>query len=393
MEIATNTYDSQGSDQCRIYLQVISLGDLLLHDTTTIHPSYLMGERPPSRKSSLLWPTPDRPPKHYWKLWGAFLKLHVIPNMGPIQTPWPPRVNHRFTPLFFKHSETPHLYKYDGDALTKYPISVKSRSHNTTVYHSIPYICDLTFDTTKFYLVDTHFTTNGLQIVGKFLYEDGTEPNPRISTTLEEAFYNLPTSLQELCGSVTFPTDNGKAIIDNIPTDKCIFCSSDASFQSTRGSHAWIISTGDISDITNSEMHVSGSDMVHGFPPKISAGRGKLQGLTAVSIITQMLLQFHCTNRKLDMICDDKGMTNRCMHTSFTSLCSHREPNVDLFLSHNKISRSLPTATQWVRSHSDKGKWESIDDLAQQQLSRDEIYNVWCDRQASKALSYGTLSN
>lgn len=211
--------------------------------------------------------------------------------------------------------------------------------------------------------------TLGLQVVGKFIHSGRVDMGPPVPKSLEEAFYNLPTSLQQLCGSAHFPPDDDKDIIDNIPVNQCIFGASDASFQKDRGSHAWIVSTGNISDIQNDHRHISGSGPVHGFTHNISAGQEGLQGLTAASIISQLLMQFHRTTRKLDVICDNQGMTNQCSNISFISLRSHRESNVDLFLTHNNISKTIPTTIWWFRSHSDKQKWESIEDLEQQQLS------------------------
>jgi hypothetical protein len=36
----------------------------------------------------------------------------------------------------------------------------------------------------------------------------------------------------------------------------------------------------------------------------------------------------------------------------------------------------------WIRGHSDKEPWNKIQDLVLQQLSRDKIYHVWCNRMA-----------
>jgi hypothetical protein len=52
--MATVSYDKKRSlaiDRCQLHLQVISLYDLLLNDLTAIHPSFLVGERPPSTNS------------------------------------------------------------------------------------------------------------------------------------------------------------------------------------------------------------------------------------------------------------------------------------------------------------------------------------------------------
>jgi hypothetical protein len=64
MEIATSKYDKTGSwiiNKCRIYLQLISIFDLLIHNMTDIHPSYIQGGLPQLRLSSILWPSIQKP--------------------------------------------------------------------------------------------------------------------------------------------------------------------------------------------------------------------------------------------------------------------------------------------------------------------------------------------
>jgi hypothetical protein len=43
-------------NRCRIFLQVISTFDLLIFGTDSIHPAYLEGQLPNSRKSTITWP-------------------------------------------------------------------------------------------------------------------------------------------------------------------------------------------------------------------------------------------------------------------------------------------------------------------------------------------------
>jgi hypothetical protein len=46
----------------------------------------------------------------------------------------------------------------------------------------------------------------------------------------------------------------------------------------------------------------------------------------------------------------------------------------------------------WVHSHSDKKPWETFSELKRLNLSRDETYNVWCDRMAQKTWETGASS-
>ena len=117
--------------------------------------------------------------------------------------------------------------------------------------------------------------------------------------------------------------------------------------------------------------------------PNISSSREELQGITAFSIITRLLLHFHSTSRSLETICGNQGIINQCSTLNFSLLHSQREPNIDLFLTQCVTSRSLPNTYCWVKGHHDKEKWETITDLEKQDLSRDEISNIWYNQQAN----------
>jgi len=52
-----------------------------------------------------------------------------------------------------------------------------------------------------------------------------------------------------------------------------------------------------------------------------------------------------------------------------------------------------PLLLSWVRGHADKRPWKTLNDLKNQQLSRDEIYNIWCDSLAQRQWSNGDHSS
>ncbi len=119
MEIAVRMYNKKGSaiiNRCRIYLQLVSLYDLLLFHKVAFHPDYIQGECPRSRSSPILWPPYPRPPKRYWNLWGHFLFHHLTPLLADVSPTWHHNIVLRQSPTFFKHPSSPHLYSIiDGD--------------------------------------------------------------------------------------------------------------------------------------------------------------------------------------------------------------------------------------------------------------------------------------
>ncbi len=122
-------------------------------------------------------------------------------------------------------------------------MSVHSRSSRTAIYSNIPYLCDSVFSPALFRPVDTHYTTQGIQIVG-IIPTTHTQTSLNPTSSLQEAFKNLPTSLQHICGNIHFPQRDGEDILSQTLESMTLFGASDVSFRNGRGTHAWIISTG-----------------------------------------------------------------------------------------------------------------------------------------------------
>ncbi len=49
-------------------------------------------------------------------------------------------------------------------------------------------------------------------------------------------------------------------------------------------------------------------------------------------------------------------------------------------------------SSSWIRGHADKKPWKDLSDLRNQDLSRDEIYNVWCNHMAQQEWDDGSAS-
>jgi hypothetical protein len=130
-----------------------------------------------------------------------------------------------------------------------------------------------------------------------------------------------------------------------------------------------------------------------GYHFNLSSARSELQGITAVTVTLKLLLEFHSYNAKAQIICGNQGVINKCKNGSWHRLHNHREAKVDFCLTQKAMQSSLQLDLQWVKGHADKQPWESITDLESQQLSCDEIYNVWCDKAANTAWLQGDPSS
>jgi hypothetical protein len=122
MELAISKYDAAHSNiinRCRIYLQIIFIYDLLLYGTSQIHPSYIEGTIPISRISLITWPSLPKPPPCYWKIWKNFLMRHITPIIQSHTITWNSMHTNRYNPVFYKHRQSLHLYKYSEGELAE----------------------------------------------------------------------------------------------------------------------------------------------------------------------------------------------------------------------------------------------------------------------------------
>jgi hypothetical protein len=82
MDIAMKVYFKKMSskiNRCRLYLQVITLYDIVTYDGVQIHPNILMGIRPPSRQTIHHWVNFPKPPKKDMILWQEFVLRYLQP--------------------------------------------------------------------------------------------------------------------------------------------------------------------------------------------------------------------------------------------------------------------------------------------------------------------------
>ena len=133
-------------------------------------------------------------------------------------------------------------------------------------------------------------------------------------STLKQLFSHLPKSLQRLCGNIELPPDDGVALSKHLLTsNKPLYGAADASLKDGNTSHAWVLSTGNIEDISNPLLHISGSGPVDGHPHDMSSSRGELQGQAALVTIANMFMDKHSIpNPSLHVTGDNQGIMNRC---------------------------------------------------------------------------------
>jgi hypothetical protein len=130
-------------------------------------------------------------------------------------------------------------------------------------YNHVPYQCDLTCHS-NFFSVAIQFIKQGIIVLGSY-FNTNRDIYPAFSTSFQEAFNVLLLSLYRICGHVTFPLDNSAKLKEALNHSALsLYATSDASLKDDKATRAWIISVGNIENITDNEMNTSGAGPVDG---------------------------------------------------------------------------------------------------------------------------------
>jgi len=106
-----------------------------------------------------------------------------------------------------------------------------------------------------------------------------TQPNVQ-----EHLWRQLEKGLQQLCGKIKMPADQGKLLMEKIRMNKqSLIGVSDASIQNGSGSHAWILTSESNKHIMDPNMTISGIGPSHGTKYDMSSARAELQGKIALT--------------------------------------------------------------------------------------------------------------
>jgi hypothetical protein len=113
MDDVTKFYDKESCiklNRCRLYLQVITLYDLITYDGLKIHPEYISGQRPTSRKSTIHWVDFHKPPRKYMAIWKEYITKYVQPRLPILLTSWNPKAPPHYNTTYYLSLRTGKLY-------------------------------------------------------------------------------------------------------------------------------------------------------------------------------------------------------------------------------------------------------------------------------------------
>jgi hypothetical protein len=104
MEYATGKYDTHEIillNRYHLYLQVISLYDIMLSNLSEIHPDIQKGECITTRESNIFWVNFPKPPKKAKQIWLHFLQTHVALYISSTTMEWNTDAHPNYTVKYF----------------------------------------------------------------------------------------------------------------------------------------------------------------------------------------------------------------------------------------------------------------------------------------------------
>jgi hypothetical protein len=114
--------------------------------------------------------------------------------------------------------------------------------------------------------VEVNFDHAGICLLCETGINNHSTPNPiPVTRTLQQVFETLPQFLKKLYGCVSVPSDNGHSLIRKLNSKGTpLYGASDALLKDGSCSHAWIMSTGDVEDIKDLLLSITGSGAMDG---------------------------------------------------------------------------------------------------------------------------------
>jgi hypothetical protein len=367
-------------NRCRIFLQVLSLSDIVSADGRLLIVPTLSGNKLTDRRSTLKWPDQQKPPPTEWSLWTSALNtLHrngilikplttwlSVPHQSWFwfMDPSSSILFHNVTNRWFLHAPLPQRTIRRTRSSTK-KIYSKNSSQETLPPNHILFPATIVSEEDKDYIEPNV----------------GTTPLPSLPATDIEQTSSFLEQLwshpfyKRLLGPIQNPVDEyGRHIAESLASGTLLACSDGSYSPITRkGSHGWVLAT------TESQLW-KGAGPVDGHPELISPYRAELSGLVALlHVLNSVSTYFDVTSGEAIIYCDCLSAIRHLKPRMFGGLKDHLVPDYDLLNEGRnllaKLSNCCNIKLTWVKGHYQENKKtiehklnDTVHDLAYQYL-------------------------
>ena len=296
-------------NQCRIYLQIIWLSEIVSGDGRRIRRQAVLGNREDTAYTPFLWPRQNRPSKGAWTEWQQWLKTtfgvahgNEIVLGNPLGA-WTTDHNSRW----LVDPGTGRVF--DKREMVEYGPVIKGKTRSgTRQFCSLGRCREIPFLATP---ATVFRTATGVALEGTsriLQRQDAQAP------TLEQ--WILQQHNDWKWGSLSAPLDNGEEIATALQGGTCLAVS-DGSFRRDRGTASTVI------EGHNRKYNARADVWVSGPPEAQSAFRSELTGILATVLLVNSIAEYHSVGSgKIDFFCDGKSALTACFDEHQSTSCN-----------------------------------------------------------------------
>jgi ribonuclease HI len=349
-----------------LYLQAITVSDIVNAQGTCILQSAIEGEREPSRVSSLHWPKWQRPSS--WNSWKRL--LHHISTRGRLVQKLGDWVSstHQEWQWYYEASQDAVYHQRPSRQWVKYTrvkqlrLTRRSRTLYTSPQdYSPPSFMSLLFPTSVVSVSENtiHSLPSSSPMFSKNQVGDTSLWSP---DQVPPALEGTPTFYQQILGPTPPTSLQCAELAEALRQDQELLGCSDGSYVEDTGRcyHGWILASKIRRTI------VEGCGPGHGQRDLLSSYRAELCGILALLYVVQRICNYHAvTTGKLRLHCDNKSALAKTGSIAPRGITPFLTADYDLIALIQLQTTLLPisVACEWVKGHYTGNKREYKHDL------------------------------
>jgi hypothetical protein len=187
-----------------IYLQVTSLYDILIYNTTAINLEIIQGSRISSHTTTIQCIDAPKPPSKAKQIWRSYVNDHLIPYANSHSLKWDIATTPTYKPLSFISNDNKTLYNITESGITNNILGTNTARSISFYTHSIP--CELPREVVEtFTAVDIAILPTHIQILCQ------NNISMHGSTNDSPTYHNLCDGFKNICGYIHFPPTMGSS--------------------------------------------------------------------------------------------------------------------------------------------------------------------------------------
>jgi hypothetical protein len=303
-----NAYQLQCINQCRLYLQVITISDITSARGDHFLRSALTGTKEHKRQSHFSWLDIPPPPSHCWHTWRLFLQFfsqgrRLLQPMGPwIHPPhyqWRWYVDHQ-NDVWERRKSTWIVYK--AHVTSGRCTRTTSRRYSTGSLSTLS-----PNESSLFPITVTHLQNGTFTIVASTspfrIQADAIVPDLWRHTTTLEVLQHTPPFFQHLLSN-PMTKEKCQEICEELQAETLVACSDGACDRNQGRFSCGVVFA---SELLTQEIGTAAGP-VDGHPSLVSSYRAELSRIVATLYLIYRICQFyHIHNGKMTLYCNNKG--------------------------------------------------------------------------------------